>query len=139
MEKNEKQIYTLFTLGKLKTMYYHIKECGDELMKTIDIELIKNGNDRNRSKGHHGKIFNHVISTRAFGLKLNSIKDNESPFRKHGKSLFAPSLKTLFRELCLLITLALLKVVRLNDFQTVVTAFFHSVLKVTLKYRTDIK
>jgi len=34
-----------FTSGKLKAMYDQIKECGDELMKYNDIDLIKNGNE----------------------------------------------------------------------------------------------
>jgi len=106
-------------------MYDQIKECGDELIKTIDIELIKNDNEI-EVRDIMGKYSTDVIGTCAFGLKLNSIKDDESPFRKHGKLIFKPSLRVLIRELCVMITPALLKVVRLKKFaesQIVANAF----------------
>ncbi|XP_060877292.1 probable cytochrome P450 6a13 [Metopolophium dirhodum] len=127
-----------FTSGKLKTMYDQIKECGDELMKTIDMDLIKNGNEI-EIRDIMGKYSTDVIGTCAFGLKLNAINDDESPFRKYGKSIFTPSLRTLFRELCLLVSPALLKVVRVKDFPTDATDFFHAVFKETITYRLENK
>lgn len=75
----------------------------------------------------------------SFGLKLNTINDNEPPFRKHGKSIFAPLLRTLFRELCVMINSTLLKIIRVKDFPQDASAFFHVVFKETITYRLENK
>nr|QRY28566.1 cytochrome P450 CYP6CY6 [Sitobion avenae] len=127
-----------FTSGKLKVMYDQIKECGGELMKNIDIDLKKNG-DEIEVRDIMGKYSTDVIGTCAFGLKLDAINDDESPFRKHGKSIFAPSLRQLFRELCVLISPALVKLVRVKDFPKEATDFFHAAFKETMTYRLENK
>nr|NP_001352512.1 probable cytochrome P450 6a13 [Myzus persicae]ADL59603.1 cytochrome P450 [Myzus persicae]AHB52754.1 cytochrome P450 CYP6CY3 [Myzus persicae]AHB52755.1 cytochrome P450 CYP6CY3 [Myzus persicae]AHB52756.1 cytochrome P450 CYP6CY3 [Myzus persicae] len=127
-----------FTSGKLKTMYDQIKECGDVLMTNID-KCLRGGNEEIEVRDIMGKYSTDVIGTCAFGLKLNSISDDESPFRKYGKSIFIPSLRTLFRELCLMVTPSLLKVVRVKDFPTDATDFFHSAFKETIAYRLENK
>ncbi|XP_029344138.1 probable cytochrome P450 6a13 isoform X2 [Acyrthosiphon pisum] len=125
-----------FTAGKLKTMYDQIKECGDELMKNIDIDLNRTSNEI-EVKDIMGKYSTDVIGTCAFGLKLNAINDDESPFRKYGKLIFKPSLRVLMRELCVMITPALLKVVRLKKFPTAATDFFHAAFNETMTYRLE--
>nr|NP_001352549.1 cytochrome P450 6a13-like [Myzus persicae] len=127
-----------FTSGKLKTMYDQIKECGDVLMKNVDIKLNENNNEI-EIRDIMGKYSTDVIGTCVFGLKLNAITDDESLFRKYGKSIFTPSMRMLFRELCLMITPALLKVVRVKDFPTDATDFFHEAFKETLTYRLENK
>ncbi|KAL4096785.1 hypothetical protein QTP88_021669 [Uroleucon formosanum] len=125
-----------FTSGKLKVMYDEIKECGDELMKNIDIVLMKNGNEI-EVRDIMGKYSTDVIGTCAFGLKLNSINDDESPFRKHGKTIFLPSLSLALRELCVLISPILLKVVKVKNVQKEVTEFFQAAFKETMTYRLE--
>jgi len=127
-----------FTSGKLKMMYDQIKECGDELMKTVDISLIKNDNEI-EVRDIIGKYSTDVIGTCAFGLKLNAIKDDESLFRKHGKAIFEPSVWALLKELCLMIAPVLLKVIKVKDFPTDTTDFFHSVFKEMITYRLENK
>ncbi|XP_022162044.1 probable cytochrome P450 6a13 [Myzus persicae] len=127
-----------FTSGKLKLMYDQIKECGEELMKNIDIYLNKNGNEI-EVRDIMGKYSTDVIGTCAFGLKLNAINDDESPFRKHGKSIFTPSRRALFRELCVMISPALLKVVGLKDSPSDAADFFHAAFKETITYRLENK
>ncbi|KAL4096794.1 hypothetical protein QTP88_021678 [Uroleucon formosanum] len=127
-----------FTSGKLKVMYDQIKKCGEELMKNIDKNLNKNDNEI-EVRNIVGKYSTDVIGTCAFGLKLNTTSDDESPFHKYGKSVFTPSLRALFRELCLLITPAILKVVRVKDFPTAATDFFHAAFKETITYRLENK
>jgi len=127
-----------FTSGKLKVMYDQIKECGEELMKNIDTDLNKNTNGI-EVRDIMGKYSTDVIGTCAFGLKLNAINDDESPFRRHGKSIFEPSLRKLIRELCVLISPTLLKFLRVKDFEKDVTDFFHDAFKETITYRLENK
>ncbi|KAL4096788.1 hypothetical protein QTP88_021672 [Uroleucon formosanum] len=126
-----------YTSGKLKIMYDQIKVCSDKLMKNIDNDL-EGKSDEIEVRDLMGKHSNDVFGTRACGLKLSSKSDDESPFRKYLVSIFTPSLRMIFRELCLLITPKLLKVVILQDFQTVEIAFFHTVIiKEPLKHRLE--
>ncbi|CAI6343254.1 unnamed protein product [Macrosiphum euphorbiae] len=127
-----------FTSGKLKVMYDQIKECGEELMKNIDIDLNKNNNEI-EVRDIMGKYSTDVIGTCAFGLKLNSINDDESPFRKYGKTIFAPSLRMIFKELCVMISPELLKVVKVKDLPKASSDFFHAAFKETMTYRLENK
>ncbi|KAL4096786.1 hypothetical protein QTP88_021670 [Uroleucon formosanum] len=127
-----------FTSAKLKTMYDQIKECSDKLMENID-DGFKGKNDEIEVRDIMGKYSTDVIGTCAFGLKLNSICDDESSFRKYGKSIFTPSLRILFRELCLMVTPTLLKIIRVKDLPTDATDFFHAAFKETITYRLENK
>jgi len=124
-----------FTSGKLKIMFNQIKECGDVLMKNID-NILRENNNEIEERDFLGNYSTDVIGTCAFGLKLNTISDNKSAFRK---AIFTPSLSALFRELCLLITPALLKIINVNDFPKEATDFFHAVFKETITYRQENK
>lgn len=123
-----------FTSGKLKVMYDQIKECGDNLMNNIHENLLQN-NSEMEVRDVLGKYSTNVIGTCAFGLKLNAVSDDNSLFRKYGKSLFKPSLRVLFRELSLMISPTLLNIVKLKDFPSEATEFFHAAVKETLTYR----
>ncbi|KAL4096784.1 hypothetical protein QTP88_021668 [Uroleucon formosanum] len=125
-----------FTSGKLKVMYDQIKGCGDELMKNIDGCLNKNGNEI-EVKDIIAKYSTDVIGTCAFGLKLDAINNDESPFRKHGKVIFTPSLRFLIGQLCALINPGLLKFVRVKVFPQETTDFFQAAFKETMTYRLE--
>lgn len=123
-----------FTSGKLKLMYDQIKACSEMLMKNIESNLTKSDNEI-EVKDTMGKYSTDVIGTCVFGLNLNAISDDESAFRKYGKSIFIPSIRILLRELSLMISPALLKVVRLKDFPADAVEFFHSAFNETIMYR----
>lgn len=123
-----------FTSGKLKLMYDQIKECGDELMKNIHASLTKT-NSVIEVRDMMGKYSTDVIGTCAFGLKLNAVSDDDSAFRKYGKTLFKPSLRILLRELSLMINPTLLNIIRLKDFPSDAVEFFHSAFHETITYR----
>ncbi|VVC41020.1 Cytochrome P450, E-class, group I,Cytochrome P450,Cytochrome P450, conserved site [Cinara cedri] len=124
-----------FTLGKLKLMYDQIKECGDEMMKNISKNLTENSNSEIEVKDVIGNYSIDVISTCAFGLKLNTINEENIVFRRYGKSLLKPSLRHLLKELSLMVTPALLKVIKLKDFPADALDFFDSVFRETITYR----
>lgn len=123
-----------FTSGKLKLMYDQIKLCSELLMKNIENNIAKT-DDELEVKDTIGKYSTDVIGTCAFGLNLNSINGDESAFRKYGKSIFIPSIRILLRELSLMISPALLKVVRLKDFPSDAVEFFYSAFHETISYR----
>jgi len=113
-------------------MFKQIKECGNIVIKNIDNILRKNSSEI-EVRNFLGNYSTDVIGTCALSLKLNIISDNKSAFHKYGKVIFIPSLSALFRELCLLITPALLKIIKVKDFPTKATDFFHTAFKETIK------
>ncbi|XP_026810290.1 probable cytochrome P450 6a13 [Rhopalosiphum maidis] len=127
-----------FTPGKLNLMYDQIRECSRILTKNIDKYLAENNNEI-EIRDMISKYSTDIIGTCFFGFNLNAISDDESPLRKYGKSLNSPSLKMLFGQLCLMITPTLFKLVRLKDFPTEITDFFHTALKNTISYREENK
>ncbi|XP_025193144.1 probable cytochrome P450 6a13 [Melanaphis sacchari] len=127
-----------FTSGKLKLMYDQIKECGDELIKNIDTNLIKNNNEIN-VKDIITKYSANVIGSCAFGLNLNVINDDKSEFCKYTQMLFKHSLKQVFGQMCLMINPALLKALKLKEFPKEINDYFKKIIKETITYREENK
>lgn len=123
-----------FTSGKLKVMFDQIMECGEEMMKNL-CEQIDNTSDIVDVRSVLANYSMDVIGTCAFGLKLNVINDDKSPFRKYGKSLFHASPWYLLRELCLMISPALLRAFNLTLFPPAASEFFHSIFRDTIMNR----
>ncbi|XP_060861012.1 probable cytochrome P450 6a14 [Metopolophium dirhodum] len=123
-----------FTSGKLKQMYSQIEKCGQDMMVNIFSELKKNPNEID-VRDVLGKYSTDVIGSCAFGLTLNVASDDSSLFRKYGKNSFAPSIFYFIREICVMISPAILKIVRLPFFPKASTEFFGSVFKETMMYR----
>lgn len=123
-----------FTSGKLKQMYSQIEECGQEMMVNIFAELKKNPKEID-VRDILGQYATDVIATCAFGLKLNVGRDDTSLFRSYGKTAFKPSIFFLIREICLMISPAILKIAKLTFFPNSTTAFFGSIFKETTTYR----
>jgi len=124
-----------FTPAKLKLMYGQIKDCGDILMKNINKYLKKN-NNKIEIRNVIGNYSIDIVSTCIFGFEIT---DKESAFYECGKLMFTPTLKTLFGQLILMTDLTLFNIVRLKDFPTEVTDFFHTTLKDTITYREENK
>lgn len=82
-----------------------------------------------------GKYSTDVIGMCAFGLQLNAINDKESAFRKHGKSVFTPSLLVMIRELSWMISPTLRKYLPIYDFPQEANDFFISAFTETMKHR----
>jgi len=124
-----------FTSGKLKQMYSQMEECGHELINNIFAQLKKNPNEID-IRDILGDYATNVISTCAFGLKLDATKDDgASSFRTYGKTIFGPTIFYFLREILLMISPAILKIVRLPFFPHSATSFFGSVFRETMMYR----
>jgi len=123
-----------FTSGKLKQMYSQIEKCGQDMMINIFAELKKNPNEID-IRDILAKYSIDVIGSCAYGLTLNVASDDNSLFRSYGKTVFGPSIFYFIREICVMISPAILKIVRLPFFPNNATAFFGSVFKETMMYR----
>jgi len=122
-----------FTSGKLKLMYDQVKACSEELLNYIS----KKSNMTDEIEIHDllGKYVTDVIGTCGFGLKLGSMTDEDSEFRKYGRQL----LKTTYRQLIVtmlgLISPKIPNMLQIQQFLPEVIEFFNSTFKEVITYR----
>lgn len=87
----------VFTSGKLKDMFYLITECADHLEKYVE-KLVKEGKPI-ECRDLTAKFTTDSIGACAFGLNTNTLQDEDSEFRKHGRDLFSPTYRSTLRRL----------------------------------------
>lgn len=80
-----------FTSGKMKMMYPILMECSRELVSLLS-EPAKKG-DVLEMKEIAARFSTDIISSCAFGIKTNSLKDPDAIFRRMGRKIFEPNLE----------------------------------------------
>lgn len=123
-----------FTANKLKYMNEQVKECSDGLLSTIGKTLDEDAG-RIEIREMMAKYSTDVIGSCAFGLKLDAINDPESEFRKHGKNVFQPSLRSKIRVAVIFMQPSLLSIFRVHHYSHRTIRFFHDAFKQTIEYR----
>ncbi|KAJ6632804.1 putative cytochrome P450 6a14, partial [Pseudolycoriella hygida] len=125
-----------FTSGKMKFMFPIIVGVADELKNTID-SLIVSSTGEFEIKEVLARFTTDVIGSCAFGIECNSLKNENSDFRKYGKLIFASPrnsfLKVLFMSMFRNWSRKLGMKVVADD----VSEFFIASLKDTIKYREE--
>lgn len=92
-----------FTGSKMRQMFDLVSECGDEMTKTLSTEAKSTGGVDYEMKDLFSKYTNDVISSAAFGYKINSFKDPNNEFYLSGKKFLEfGSPKTTFRMMLIL-------------------------------------
>uniref|UniRef100_A0A2H8TQ99 Cytochrome P450 6a2 n=1 Tax=Melanaphis sacchari TaxID=742174 RepID=A0A2H8TQ99_9HEMI len=122
-----------FTSGKLKLTHDQIVACSEELMRFITIKIKEN--DQIEVKEIMSKYSTDVIGTCAFGLKLDTVKNNDSDFRKYGKQIIQTNFRILFTQMLSLTSPRLTKLLGISEFSPDASAFYESALNEVIKYR----
>jgi cytochrome P450 family 6 len=78
-----------FTSGKLKSMFQTLVDCETNLQAKVETDY-KNKRPVD-IKEVLGCYTTDIIGSCAFGLEFNTSKEDDSPFRKYGKKVFAAS------------------------------------------------
>lgn len=123
-----------FTANKLKHMDGQVKECSDSLLSVIGT-AVESREDEIEIREMMGKYSTDVIGSCAFGLRLDAINDPESEFRKHGKTVFQPTLRSKFQVLMIFMQPSLLKLFRVHHFPQRTIRFFRDAFRQTIEYR----
>lgn len=79
-----------FTTGKMKNMFYLVRACADQLDSFLATETAVDGGELEMAEVM-AKFTTDVISSCAFGVEANSLKDPNAAFRHAGRSLFTIS------------------------------------------------
>ena len=101
-----------FTSGKMKLMFPIMVDIGKEL-----IEVLKepaSAGEVIEVKDYVARFTTDIISSCAFGIEANSLKNPESILRKMGKKLFQPTWETLIRNMLAFVIPDLAKILRVS-------------------------
>ncbi|XP_021930152.1 cytochrome P450 6j1-like [Zootermopsis nevadensis] len=81
----------VFTSGKMKMMFYLVKNCAKELAQYLDRETAEG--PVVEVKEAMGRFTTDVITSCAFGIDSNSLKNPEAEFRRYLRNIFGPSVR----------------------------------------------
>ncbi|CAH1732605.1 unnamed protein product [Aphis gossypii] len=126
----------VFTAGKLRHMRGQVAACSEQLMRNVAADVPATGGPM-EVRDVLGKYSTDVIGTCAFGLQLNAISDEQSEFRRYGKTVFQPSFRMLIKDLIWLISPALRRAIRVSDYPQEVVQFFMAAFTDTMRYRQE--
>lgn len=84
-----------FTSGKMKMMFPTMVECGKELQEYIN--NVADGIREVDIKDVLARFTTDIISSCAFGIQSNSLKNPDSEFRKYGRKIFEPNIMAVIR------------------------------------------
>lgn len=127
-----------FTANKLKHMDGQLRECTESLMETVGRNCAGAEVDsRIEIREMMAKYSTDVIGSCAFGLKLDAINDPDSEFRRHGRTVFQPSLRSKLRVLVVFMQPSLLNLFRVHHYSHRTIAFFRDAFQQTIDYRTE--
>lgn len=121
-----------FTSGKLKMTHDQIAECSDELMRFIAAKMKEN--DQIEAKEIMSKYSIDVIGTCAFGLKLDTVKNEGSDFQLYGRKLFKMNFRFLLAEM---VSSKILKLLGVSEFPPDASAFYESAFNEVIRYREE--
>ncbi|XP_025417942.1 probable cytochrome P450 6a13 [Sipha flava] len=123
-----------FASSKLKHMHGQMKECGEELMRNV-AGVVATGGHVFEVRDVLGRYATDVIGTCAFGLQLNTINDDQSPFRRYGKTVFKPSLRVLLSQIAWMVSPALRRALHVYEIPLDTIEFFDNTFTDTVRYR----
>ncbi|KAF0748798.1 putative cytochrome P450 6a13 [Aphis craccivora] len=122
-----------FTSGKLKLTHDQIVACSDELMRFITTKIKEN--DQLEVKEIMSKYSTDVIGTCAFGLKLDTVKNDDSDFRKYGRQIIQTNFRIILTQILSLTSPRLTKLLGISEFSPDASNFYESVLNEVIRYR----
>ncbi|KAF7395383.1 hypothetical protein HZH68_009433 [Vespula germanica] len=125
----------IFTSGKLKEMFNLILECGNHFENYIEKLVAKD--EPIECRELTAKFTTDVIGSCAFGLEMNSIGDEDSEFRKMGRSIFAVNFLNVLRNRLRNAAPKVYKFIGYILRRDKVTKFFQELVVNTINYRKE--
>jgi len=122
-----------FTAGKLKMMFQKLVECGKGLQTCL--EKVGERGDVIEIKEILARFSTDIISSCAFGIECNCLKNEDAEFRKWGRKIFEPSLKQLVVQILSVAAPVVLDTLKLSPLDSDVTKYFRNMVKETVEYR----
>lgn len=123
----------IFTTKKMKMMFGAVVECGKELQASLQ----KRVNDGDTIEIHDflARYSTDVISSCAFGIQCNCLKNPEAEFRQWGRRVFVPHFRQRMTSLMQVVYPSLVYTFKLSLVPRDVSSYFQRMVKETVEYR----
>jgi cytochrome P450 family 6 len=122
-----------FTSGKMKMMFQTLVDCGQELGSIL--EESSHNQETIEIKDILSRYSTDIISSCAFGIESNSLKNPDAEFRQWGRKIFKPTMKSsLIRTLSSLLPSSM-KVLKLRSLDPKISKYFRSMVQDTVNFR----
>ena len=122
-----------FTSGKMKMMFQTLVECGLELGSIL--EKSASNEETIEMKDILARYSTDIISSCAFGIQCNCLKNPDAEFRQWGRKIFKPSLRTSIILFILITIPSLLSVLKLRLLDPKISKYFRNMVEETVNYR----
>jgi len=122
-----------FTSGKIKMMFQTLVDCGIELGSIL--EKSASNEEVIEIKDILARYSTDIISSCAFGIQCNCLKNPDAEFRQWGRKLFEPSFRNAVSGFLSQVLPSVERVLRLNPIDPKVSKYFRSMFKDTVNYR----
>jgi len=122
-----------FTSGKMKMMFQTLVDCGIELGYILE----KSASDEGiiEIKDILARYSTDVISSCAFGIQCNCLKNPDAEFRQWGRKAFAPSVRNSILQFVAITVPSLLSVLKLRLLDPSISKYFRNMVQETVNYR----
>jgi cytochrome P450 family 6 len=117
----------------MKMMFQTCVDCGKELGNIL--EKSASNEEVIEIKDILARYNTDVISSCAFGIQCNCLKNPDAEFRQWGRKIFEPSIRNPVALFLSLIVPSLLSVLQLNPINPKVSKYFRSMVEDTVNYR----
>lgn len=125
-----------FTSGRMKLMLPMILNVADEFKGTVT-SLINGMNAELEMKEILARFTTDTIGTCAFGIDCNSLRNENSDFRKYGRAVFEKPRNSFLKLLFINNFTELARKLKMKHFSDDVSDFFMGSLKETMRYREE--
>lgn len=127
-----------FTGSKMRQMFDLVSECGEQMAETFRIRAKATGKVDCEMKEIFSKYANDVISSAAFGYKINSFEDPNNEFFLSGKKfLDVSSARTAVRMMLILLLPKVAHFFKVGLFDSKVMDFFRSMVLKNMESREE--
>jgi len=122
-----------FTSGKMKMMFQTLVDCGIELGSILE----KSAGDEEiiEIKDILARYSTDVISSCAFGIQCNCLKNPDAEFRQWGRKLFVSSVRKTITTFMALTVPRLLGLLKLSTLDPKISKYFRNMVEETVNYR----
>jgi len=123
----------LFTPLKIKMMFGAMVECGKNLQ--ICLQKPASNGETIEIKDYLARYSTDVISSCAFGIQCDCLKNPEAEFRKWGRKVFEPHIRQRITSLLQVVCPSLVYILKLSLFPKDVCNSFRRMVRETVEYR----
>ena len=122
-----------FTSGKMKMMFQTLVDCGLELGNILE----KNASNEEiiEIKDILARYSTDIISSCAFGIQCNCLKNPDAEFRQWGRKIFTPSVTTSIIFFIGTTFPGLLSLLKVSALDPSISKYFRNMVEETVKYR----